>query len=305
MNQHWPWPVLNFWLPAYRRLAEEASRRGCRVIFTGTGGDEWLTVGPMYGADLLRRLKLGAYFKFWGALGRSHRLSNYELLRSMWKYGPRVLIGAGARRVVGAVAPDLLSGRLHRLYQRAIPDWVAPDPDLRQEIGHRVDPRDRELSRSPLAYYLSQGRRPLEHPIISMEMEERFEAGRRIGVIELHPYWDPDVVDLLYRTPPELLMAQGRNKGLVRLMMAERFPELGFERKKKVNSIDYFRSTVLREGRRAWESIGGVQSLATLGVVDGLMVGSMIDGILARGDMKQAHLIWELLGLEVWARNRT
>jgi hypothetical protein len=101
-----------------------------------------------------------------------------------------------------------------------------------------------------------------------------------------------------------MLLREGTSKGFVRRLMAERFPDLNFERQKKVVSINYFRSILLHEGPRAWESVGGVPSLEALGVVDARKVRLLIEGVLASRDTRQAHLVWEILGLEVWARAR-
>ena len=78
--------------------------------------------------------------------------------------------------------------------------------------------------------------------MLAMENEECFESWRMMGVRELLPFWDPDLIKLLYRIPPEFLNRGGRSKGLVRDMLARRFPHLGFERQKKVVAIDFFRS---------------------------------------------------------------
>ena len=83
-------------------------------------------------------------------------------------------------------------------------------------------------------YYLQQGRISLDHAIVSMEMEEVFENGRSMDMRVLMPYWDPDLVDLLYRVPPDLLNRGDRAKALVRETLANRFSGLGLDRQKKV-----------------------------------------------------------------------
>ena len=51
----WPQPMWNLWAPAYTALARHAVARGRRVILTGRGGDEWLTMSPYLLADQLKR----------------------------------------------------------------------------------------------------------------------------------------------------------------------------------------------------------------------------------------------------------
>jgi asparagine synthetase B (glutamine-hydrolysing) len=53
-------PMLNMWNPAYRHLSARANRHGCRVILTGGGGDEWLTVSPFYALTWFAPLTLPA-----------------------------------------------------------------------------------------------------------------------------------------------------------------------------------------------------------------------------------------------------
>ena len=151
-----------------------------------------------------------------------------------------------------------------------MPDWVAPA--LRFSNKYFLGPsrgRDRlEWDRSS-SFYLQQGRISLDHAIVSMEMEEVFENGRSMDMRVLMPYWDPDLVDLLYRVPPDLLDRGDRAKALVRETLANRFSGLGLDRQKKVIASRYFTSVMLGQGSRIWDRIGGAQgSLAELGLVD-------------------------------------
>jgi hypothetical protein len=120
----------------------------------------------------------------------------------------------------------------------------------------------------------------------------------------LQPFWDADLVEFLYRTPPDLLNRGGRSKGLVRGMLARRFPHLGFEQQKKVVSLDFFRTTMLRAGADVWNQMGGAKALAELGVVDAKRLNSTIEAIIAGGQKSQAHHIWDVLNVEAWLRPR-
>jgi asparagine synthetase B (glutamine-hydrolysing) len=306
MCGHWPAPLLNFWLPGYCRLAVEGRQRGCRIILTGGGGDEWLSVGPYYAADSLRRLDVTGLRLVWGVWKRSYPLSTRQLLRSLWLFGVRPPLESSAQRALRATAPGAIKAWRRRRLERAWPGWLAPDPDLRRLIFAREAARPSELQpgKDRFAFYLWDGRKSLDHALVSLEMEEDFEVARRLGLLEVHPYWDPDVVEFLFRTPPELLLRGGRGKGLVRNMLAERFPGLGFESQKKVVSTGYFRETMLQEAALAWKETGGVRALDDLGVVDGPSFGGAVDSILAGRDLRTTYRIWDVLSLEVWARAR-
>ncbi len=119
----------------------------------------------------------------------------------------------------------------------------------------------------------------LDHALLAMELEEYFEAGRRLGVRFGHPFWDADLLTLLYRTPPELLNQGGRSKGLVRSMLARRFPELGFERQRKVSGTPVSRRIFVEEGGAAWRRLGGATALSDLGVVDARAVSDLVEGL--------------------------
>jgi hypothetical protein len=122
------------------------------------------------------------------------------------------------------------------------------------------------------------------------------------GVRMLHPIWDPDLVDLLYRTPPFLLIRNGRNKGLVRDSLRRRFPDLGFEHHRKVEATRFYSSLIYRDASNIWRQLGGGRALGTLGVVDERALDSGFDKLLARRKIGEAHLAWSILNLESWAR---
>ena len=44
LAEQWPVPMANMWNAGYEPLAQRGAERGCSVILTGMGGDEWLTV---------------------------------------------------------------------------------------------------------------------------------------------------------------------------------------------------------------------------------------------------------------------
>jgi len=138
-----------------------------------------------------------------------------------------------------------------------------------------------------------------------MEAEEYFEQGRRLGVRILHPYWDSDLVDLLYRTPPHVLSQGGRAKGLVRATIARRFPNLGFERQKKVHATNFYWRTMQAEGPAAWNTLGNrATTLERLGVLDAKLHMATMEDLFAGKRPQESYRIWNTLHLEGWARPR-
>ena len=139
------------------------------------------------------------------------------------------------------------AGRLKRRLA-GDPAWLALDPHLRVEHRRRAA-QAMALSDPPDGFYIREMRTCLDHTLTSWAAEELHEQGRQIGVRFLHPFFDPDLVEMLYRTPPRLLNAGGRSKGLVRRTMAKRFPGLGLDRQRKVVAGSFFRRSCFGKGQ--------------------------------------------------------
>jgi asparagine synthase (glutamine-hydrolysing) len=302
MASTWPMPMMNLWNPAYGYLAQRAHEHGCASILTGTGGDEWLTVSPYLAADNLRRGKFADVAHQIGMSRRSYQINLFQAVRStLWTYGLRPLAGMLADRI----APAYWQTRRHRNVAESTPAWVAPDRALRQRLDDRAD---RVLLPSqPFrdSFYEREMRTALDHPLMALEAEEYFEMGRRLGVHIVHPYWDSDLVTLLYRTPPRMLSSGGRSKGLVRDTVARRFPKLGFERQRKVHATEFYWKTMQTEGPRAWEALGHASALADLGIVDASLLSDTMADLFAGRRPKESYRIWNTLHLEAWVRSRT
>lgn len=305
-----PLPLLNPWRPAYARLTREARKRGCQVILTGSGGDEWLTVNPFHMADLLRSGDLLAASRFGRTLLRSYKRPPRSLIRFLiWQAGLQPLIFLEARRAARRVAPDLVRAKRRRDLRMLAPAWVAPSGDLRRQVARRIEQRIEERMREPepvggYGFYFRGMDSPVLHPERSREQEEDFEVGRDLGVKIQHPYWDPDLISFLCRVPPRLLLANGREKGLVRKAIDRRFPGVGFERQKKVTAEAFLQGRLETEGLASWNELGGATVLGTLGVVNTQMLEGSVGGIIASRQLRDQYALWELMILEAWARGQ-
>jgi asparagine synthase (glutamine-hydrolysing) len=304
-------PLYNVWAPAYRRLGLEGERRGCRVVLTGGGGDEWLNVSPYHAADLFRTLDVVGLYRLWDIGQRSFPVARLAFTRNLlWKYGARPVIGRAARKILRGTAPGVLRRRfrwrLRQDFSRSTPDWVMPDPALRRESYRRMEQLSQLSARSgPRSFYLREARRILDHPLMSIEMEESFERGRRAGLPQFMPFFDADLVDFLCRTPPNLLYRGGRTKAMVRQTVARRFPGLNFERQRKVSAMDFFTSLLIEEVPRLWQAMEGAQGLAELGIVDGPALDSAMSVILSgTRPPQESHRVRDILLVEAWLRPR-
>ena len=301
LNSYLSGPISNTWLPAYDALVREGKHRGCRAILTGSGGDEWLTVTPMLAADLWRKFDLAGIYRLWQTSRRSFNRSGLALLRAVvWTFGLGPLVIPPVYRAVKAIAPSMI--KMRRRVFAPLPKWLAPDPELRREVEWRW--HERSLRDAPIngSFYLHEAKISLDHPLVSREIEELFHFGQLAGVRVLHPMWDPDLVDLLYRTPPFLLISEGRTKGLVRSSLARRFPNLGFEQQRKLEATRFYTSLIYRDAPAIWQQLNGAQALGALGIIDERKMNSSFEQFLTRRNIQNAHVAWSVLNLESWAR---
>ena len=201
-----------------------------------------LVSAPTSPPDLMRNLDVRAMWRFYCSYRRCTRFqpsTHCGMCFGATAYGRSV------RALLDRAAPKLWTADRARRAVRSLKPWLAPDPSLRANIVARVG-RAVPPANPPRGFYFRDIRQMMEHPLIAMSLEEMFEMGRRLGFRHAHPYWDGDVVDILYRTPPQALLTGGRSKGVVRTAMARRFPELGLDRQKKHLPTTFFDSVVAR-----------------------------------------------------------
>lgn len=313
VSASWPVPLQNPWRPAYMALGLEGRRRGCDVVLTGNGGDDWLTVGGDFLADLLARGDLHGVGRYARAILRGYSQPRLALMRYLfWTHGIRPLAVWRGRQAVGRVAPGMVRRWRRAELRGNDPSWLAPDAALRRELDARLearlDARERELEpggRYPL--YVRAGRHYLNHPLTAMDHDEDFEAGRRLGLPRglAHPYWDADLVMHLDRTSPWTLLQGGRDKGLVRETVHRRFPGVGFLGHRKVTATGFFSGVVGAEGPGVLGRLGGLRALADLGVVDRHILDAQVAADVACGRLAESSRAWEVLNLETWLRARS
>ena len=294
-------PMMNLWNPAYAFLGRHAAERGCDVILTGNGGDEWLEAGVHGAKRALERLDLATVYRLWASMQRSYPYAKRTVARNLlWTYGLRPILSQGATRTLERTAPRVLARRQQWRFAQSTPRWIAQDPDLREQMLERY----RAHKRAPR-------RGALDNPMVAFELEEFYESGRQLGIPLLHPFWDADLTAFLARVPPRLLMRDGYSKGLVRQSLAQKFPQLGFDRNRKVTASGFYRSVMIREGVEAWKGMGGAQALTELGIVDGPALDRHMSDLFRHGDAGHSGAdpgrtwqIWYVLTTEAWLRPR-
>ncbi|HXT69782.1 MAG TPA: asparagine synthase-related protein [Vicinamibacterales bacterium] len=289
-------PLLNTWAPAYLHLAAGAAGEGVQSVLSGTGGDEWLSVSPYLSADLLARGDFKGWWTFFQAFRRSYRHSQTRHLSlAAWTFGARPLAARAASGILGSP----WQARRRRRVTRNDPAWIAPDSGLRRLQLERASGA-LETPSPPHGFYVREMSSGLHHPLTSWELEEQYEFGKRLSQRFVHPYWDADLVDMLYRATPAALLDGGRAKGLVRGAMMRRFPALALGTQRKVPGTGYFRRLV-RDGLPAAAArYGDCRVLAELGVID-----RDASRRYASGGFADPMTQWNLVNLEAWVRAQT
>jgi len=311
LGRTWPTPLNDLWLAAYRYLAGRAHDRGCRIILTGAGGDEWLTVSPLWAADLIRTGDFAGFYSFWNNQRRGYQAPALHILKELlWTYGMRPLLGDFCRNtlmqrhvpLLTHTAKMVFETRSRNRLQAAIPEWALPDSTLRRQVLDRLQAP--KASHANGGFYVRQSRGALDHPLAASQSEDLFENGCQLGMRFMRPFFDSEIVDLLYRVPPHLLNQGGRTKGLVRHSMARRFPQLGLHTLKKATARNFSASIMLKEGPSAWTALGGVQLLGDSGIVHPSLFERNYHDIISQGQANRAHLIWDAMTTEAWLQGR-
>jgi asparagine synthase (glutamine-hydrolysing) len=289
-------PLFNTWFPAYLALARQGTAHGVKTILTGEGGDEWLTVSPYLCADLIRQGDLAGLVR----MARSwHRSVNTKWFwvtwGTVWRFGLRPLVGSAAAALGGE------RWDRNRTQRRLAgdPSWITPDPGVRRAQAERAQSRVVD-ARPANGFYARELQWFVGDPLMSIFFEEQHELGRQCGVRFAHPYWDADLVEHLYRTPPEVLLRGDRTKGLVRNAVERRFPGLGLASQRKVLAFSFFASKA-GEARRLAPLYTDFTALADLGIVEPAGAKGFVDGAFERSPRTMVQA-WRLVTLEAWAR---
>lgn len=288
-------PLSNVWTPPYLTLARMAARHGVDTVLSGEGGDEWLAMPAWHAADLLKRGDLSGWYRFAQMWRASEGGASGEVFRALgWRFGLRPLAGQWISRVSPA---GWDRNRAVRLLD-SDPAWIAPDPGVRAEQRRRA-PAALGPANPPHGFRCADFRICLDDAMTAVQLEEAYTFGQMLGVRFLMPYYDPDLVELTCRMPPAELNAGGRLRGLQRKRLAARLPDLGYDRQTKVLATSFYRATIDAGRSTAIAEVGGLSTLAELGIVDSCRAESVLLDPRGPGDGLR---FWDLLNLEAWAR---
>jgi asparagine synthetase B (glutamine-hydrolysing) len=284
-------------------LGRQASENGCEIVLSGEGGDEWLGVHYRLAADLIRSLDFSGLCQLWRASKEVGRDSWYGTTkRVLGAYGLWPLLQHGLKSLLAEMAPGALRAFRRRSAEHNVPPWLAPNPELREQLYSRAE---KSADRAPSTFYQHEIMDTiLNQPLTVLYKEDNFECSRRTGVLMLEPFYDPEVIQFLVRTPPWLRCRRGRYKGLLRQLLHQRHPQIGYDRQQKPYATGFVARKVFEGARRIWPDLKGTVALGRLGVVQSEHMDALVTEIIEKEDTGQLRLLWMTLCAEVWARSR-
>lgn len=302
-------PLSSVLRPALNRIALEGRQRGCRVILTGDGADEWIAGNPHLAGDLLQSLDLKGIFQLWRALARSFPAPVEVPLHAMlWRWGARPWLRDAWLASFAPALAGVTAGAVQRLRRRQMtrskPRWIASDPALDREIDRReIESCERADSRKKIpGFSLRYARSILDLPQKWMFHEETFQLAGRIGVHVAQPFWDVDVIDIAMKIRPQVRVRDGVTKSLMRRALIRRFPGLGFESRLKSYTGDAILRALTRATAEIRKALGGTWALAELGLVNGDQVTALMNRAIAGTEDREWVQVWDILNLETWVR---
>lgn len=275
-------------------LRRSAQQQGCRVLLTGSGGDEWLTGSFFHYADLLRRLKFRSLLRHlradhpWHCEQLSYDLFSLPLVQ----FGLLPLIPQSCRTL-----GKRLLGRTSR------PDWMSPAMWRRTQMQERL--RRASYIPSDCSYAQQDLFRSTMHGlgIHGIEMDER--ASSSFGLENRHPFNDRRLIEFALALPEEQRW-RNRPKFILRQALGEMLPASVRERVDKADFSCVFAHALIAEPMMA---IFRSLSVSSMGWVDGSKVWAdyqiMANGY-SRGNEDYRFYVaslWMILGVELWFRS--
>lgn len=274
-------------------LRRSAQQQGCRVLLTGSGGDEWLTGSFFHYADLLRNLKFRSLLRRLRVDRPWHEQPSYDLFSlPLVQFGLLPLIPQSCRTL-----GKRLLGRTN------MPDWMSPAMWRRTQMQDRLR---RAAYVPPDCSYAQQDLfRSTMHGLglHGIEMDER--ASSSFGLENRHPFNDRRLIEFALALPEEQRW-RNRPKFILRQALGTMLPASVRERVDKADFSCVFAHALIVEPMMAlFRSL----SVSSMGWVDGGKVWAdyqlMVNGYTRGSEDFRLYVayLWMILGVELWFRS--
>ena len=273
-----------------RSLKKLARQRGCSVLLTGCGGDEWFS-GSLYRyADHVRRLQFVS-------LARQVQtdygtLASRPALNSVLRFGLLPLVGGPIRR------------RLRALRHR---DTTPPFVDPR--LAARVHLKDRTGLRPSAHRFSDLAQRDVYGTLRSGEWSHANEVEERVtttlGIEHRHPFFDRRLIEFAMAIPENQRWRDGLQKQVLRRSLRGRLPASVLDRRDKSEFSMVFDESFAQHGG---DGLFDRLEIAQRGWVDGRRAREAYQQMFrqhtAAGtpDAPDVWHLWQVYGLELWHR---
>jgi len=302
VNCTWPHPLAGSLLPLHLLLGSRTKEAGCEVVLSGEGGDEWLEVHYRLAADLISSLDFSGLRQLWRTAKDAGRDSWYGTTRRVvGAHGLWPLMQDELGSFLARTIPHAYGTLRRQAAKFNMPSWLALD--LRKDLYARAHQAAEGTGRT--FYERDIIDNILDQPLTVLYKEDNFESSRRTGVLMLEPFYDPEVIQFLVRTPPWLRSQGGRYKGLLRQFLHRRHPQLGYDRQQKPYATGFVARKVFEGARRIWPELKNLRALSELGIVRAQRMDARMTEILEKENSAQLRFLWMTLCAEVWARSHT
>jgi asparagine synthase (glutamine-hydrolysing) len=213
-------------------LRQQAAARGCRVMFTGEGGDAWLQGSRGYYAEELAQRHWSALYdclRTDAAVAGTHQAARWFIRHGVFPLLPPA-IQQGLRRLVRKLRR---SGTGDALY------WLSPS--MRQAIERRRE-QFRPPHTPPVRSFCQRELLDRLHSAFTAQVLERLERqGAHAGLEMRHPLSDPRLVQHAFSTPQRLRLRGNRTKYIHVQAMRGLMPQTILDRKTKAEFSVVFR----------------------------------------------------------------
>ena len=259
-------------------LARQAAVEGCRVVFDGTGGDEWFGGAYQYAADLLKAGRL---------------LATVRQLRA----AARTLEGHSAMALAKSAVWSLVPDHVRAPLKRVLPRRDRMPRGIDREFAARVDLVERTTTpltdRRFTSIATGTAYATAAHPITSYAWEEIARQDGWCGVELAAPLMDRRLAEFAMAIPEEQRWLGTESKRVLRDAMTGRLPDSTLRRKADAASAQFSELKSLHD-----QGMFRSMELVDEGVLDraavNSMYGEMLDLFVA------ANTRYKMLADQLW-----
>lgn len=279
------------WLSHYE-VCRQAAREGVKSLFTGLGGDE---------------LNAGEYEHFIFFFADLHRKGKHRVLEKeiqAWQKHHNHPVFRKNR----AVAMQLLGTRT----DPGIPGSVRPDQRLYSRYRHCLNPEifDLDLFFPVLDRIFSESLKNRSYQDIFREtapccLRAQDRNGWAFGIPHHNPFYDPELVEFMFRVPGTMKIHCGVTKHLLRIAMKGILPESTRTRIKKTGWNAPAHLWFSGKNKTILKELARTKKLREMGVYCLSEVDKIIeehDQIVSSGELRENHMmfLWQMVNLSFW-----